>query len=74
MPARELGTELRRLRKREGLSIEEAADRVGLDVSEVERAETVGLGLLFRLRKRLFKRVGGYTLEGPYYRLRPLDD
>lgn len=71
---KDLGEEIRRLRALAGLSADEAADRLGVDVETIERAEGSSFGLMVRLRKHMLERLTGYTIDGPYYRIRPRTD
>lgn len=68
---KDLGDEVRRLRARTGLSADEAAARLGVDVETIERAEGSSFGLMVRVRKHILERLTGYTIDGPYYRIRP---
>ena len=60
---------VRHLREERGLSRRDAAEAVGASAEEVAGAEH-RLTAAFRLRKRLVEALTGYTLDGPYYRLR----
>ncbi|OZC01327.1 helix-turn-helix domain-containing protein [Rubricoccus marinus] len=69
----ELSAEVRRCRQRQGLSRADVASRLDLDEADVVRAESHRWGSMIRVRKAILERLAGCTLEGPYYRVRPLD-
>ena len=73
VPLRDLGAEVRRCRQRHGLSHAEVAARLGLEEAEVVRAESTRSGTMVRTRKAILERLAGCTLEGPFYRVLPLE-
>ena len=70
---KDLGDEVRRQRAIAGLSVKQAAERLGVEVGVVERAESPGYGLMVRARKQILEQVAGCTIDGPFYRVRPLN-
>ena len=70
----ELGELVHRVRRRQGLSMEETAELLGIEVHEIRQAEGTYHGLMLRVRKRILQQLTGYTLEGPYYQVRRLDE
>lgn len=70
----DLGDVVRRIRRDEGLTQEEAAQMLGLKVEVIARAEEHRAARLLRLRKRILQGLGGYTIDGPFYQVRALDD
>ncbi len=55
------------------ISSEEAAEQLNVPDTAIKYAEAVPSKSMFRLRKRMLEVFSGYTLEGPFYRIRRLD-
>ena len=70
--AHDLAHVVRRARHARGWSVEDVARAAGVDGDLVARAEGEGFGRMVRVRKRLLERLVGCTLEGLFYRGRPL--
>lgn len=68
---RDLPELAREVREAQGLSPQEAAHAMGVPADVIEKAEAWPYRALFKFRRRLLERYTGYTLDGPYYRLRP---
>ena len=60
----------RQARERKGLSQEEAARRLGATMPQLQQAENQPHRSLFNLRKRMLERFTGFTLDGPYYKIK----
>lgn len=59
-----------RARQASGLSYQQAAQDLGTSEVQVEKAESQPYRSLFKLRRRMLERFTGYTLEGPFYRVK----
>ena len=61
---------VKELREQHGLSTEHVARDLGVPEPSVAQAEGQPHRALFKLRKRILERFTGYTLDGPFYRVR----
>lgn len=68
--ASDLSEVVKEVREQEGLSHRELADALRITEPAVHEAEKQSQRARFRLRKRIIERYTGFTLDGPYYRLK----
>lgn len=70
VPVRDLPETARVAREKLGLSHEEAAAVLETSPVMLEKAESQTYRHLFKLRRRILEELTGYTLEGPFYRIK----
>ena len=58
-------------RERAGKTRQQAADEFGVAWQSVFQAEEEPARSLYRLRRRMIERYAGFTVEGPFYELKP---
>jgi ribosome-binding protein aMBF1 (putative translation factor) len=67
---RDLSDAVREARRLNGASMEQAADALGVSADKIDQAESQPYRALFKLRRKMLERFAGYTLDGPYYRIK----
>ena len=61
---------VKEIREQTGLSTAHIARDLGVPEPSVTQAEEQPHRALFKLRKRILEQFTGYTLDGPFYRVR----
>lgn len=61
---------VKEMREQKGLSTAHIARDLGVPEPSITQAEAQPHRALFKLRKRILERFTGYTLDGPFYRVR----